>query len=63
MFGSIYKNTQIHLLKDTLSSFSLSLFFPFVIYLLPGILRIPALYSKKKNKVCLYNCSKILQFF
>ena len=32
MFGVIYKNTQIHLLKDTLMSFLLSLFFPFVLY-------------------------------
>ena len=48
MFGAIYRNTQMHLLKDILMSFVLSLFFPFAIYLLPGILRIPAL-SKKKN--------------
>ena len=29
MFGAIYKNTQIHLVKDTLISFGLSLVFPF----------------------------------
>ena len=60
MFGAIYRNTQIHLLKDILMSFVLSLFFPFAIYLLPGILRIPALSKKKKY---LYNVSKFLQSF
>ena len=36
LFGVIYKNTQIHLLKDTLISFGLSLVYPFGIYLIPG---------------------------
>ena len=43
MFGVIYKNTQYHLLKDTLISFGVSLISPFCIYLLPGIFRIPSL--------------------
>ena len=38
MFCAIYKNTQIHLLKDTLYSFGLSLLFPFVIYLIQDFL-------------------------
>ena len=63
MFGAIYKNTQLHLLKDTLMSFGLSLFYPFIIYLLPGLLRIPALSDIKKNRKCLYKFSKILQIF
>jgi len=62
MFGVIYKNTQIHLLKDTLMSFGLSLFFPFVIYLFPGIFRILSL-SNAKNRQYLYNFSKFLQSF
>ena len=33
MFGVIYKNTQYHLLKDTLMSFGLSSFFPIILYL------------------------------
>ena len=62
MFCIIYKNTQIHLLKDILMSFSLSLFIPFLAYLLPGFFRIPSLSNKTKNKrKCLYNFSKILQ--
>ena len=63
MFGAIYKNTQIHLLKDTLMSFGLSMISPFVIYLFPGIFRIPALSNTKKNRKFLYNFSKLLQIF
>ena len=61
MFGAIYRNTQLHLLKDTLMSFALSLIYPFGIYLLPGIFRIPALSDPKKESELLYNFSKILQ--
>ena len=61
MFGVIYKNTQMHLLKDCLMSLGLSLLLPFAIYLIPGLFRIPSLYNNKRR--CLYNFSKILQFF
>ena len=60
-FCAIYKNTQIHLIKDTLISFGLSLLYPFLLNLLPGILRIPSL--KKPNKECIYKISKIIQIF
>ena len=63
MFGVIYENTQIHLLKDTLMSFALSLVYPFVIYLLPGIFRLCALSNANKKRVYLYNFSKFLQSF
>ena len=63
MFGVIYYNTQIHLLKDTLMSVGLSLNYPFVIYLLPGLFRLPSLSVKNKKRECLYNFSKILQSF
>ena len=62
MFGIVYKNTQYHLIKDTLISFVLSLIYPFAFYLLPGLFRIPSL-SNKKNKIYLYNFSKVLQMF
>ena len=61
MFGVIYKNTQYHLLKDTLISFVISLLYEFVKYLLPGFFRIPALLNPKKKRKCLYKFSKILQ--
>ena len=63
MFGAIYRNTQLHLLKDTLISFGLSLLYPFVTYLLPGLFRIPALSEPKKNRKLLYKFSKFLQIF
>ena len=35
MFCVIYRNTKLHLLKDTLMSFGLSLIIPFIFYLFP----------------------------
>ena len=61
MFGAIYRNTQFHLLIDTLISFGLSLLYPFIINLLPGLFRIPSLSNHKNKKECLYKFSKILQ--
>ena len=63
IFGVIYRNTQFHLLKDTLISFGLSLIFPFLYYLLPGMFRIPSLSNIKNKRECLYNFSKFLQSF
>ena len=63
MFGAIYRNTQLHLLKDTLISFGLSLIYPFFTYLLPGFFRIPALSNRKNKRKYLYNFSKFLQSF
>ena len=63
MFGAIYRNTQYHLLKDTLISFGFSLIYPFGLYLLPGIFRIPSLSKRKGKREIMYNFSKILQIF
>ena len=60
-FCAVYTNTQIHLLKDTLISYTLYLLYPFGLCLLPGIFRIPSLASKEANKECLYRLSQILQ--
>ncbi len=59
-FCAVYKNTQLHLIKDTLRSFGWSLLYPFALNLLPGILRIPALASQ--NKEFMYKISQIIQF-
>ena len=59
-FCGVYKNTQIILITDTMISFALSLVYPFGLYLLPGIFRIPALRAKKKDKKCLYKFSNIV---
>ena len=61
LFCSIYENTQIFLIKDTLTSFGLSLLYPLGLYLLPVILRISALSNKNNERICLYNFSKFLQ--
>ena len=63
MFCTIYRNTQYHLIKDTLISFALSLLYPFGINLIPGIFRISALANHKKKRMLLYKFSKFLQFF
>ena len=60
-FCGIYENTQIHLIKDTIISFAISLIYPFGIYLIPGFCRIPALRAEKKDKEYLYKISKLTQ--
>ena len=62
-FCAVYKNTQIHLLKDTLISFSTSLLYPFVLYFLPGIFRINSLKNKEQKGECMYKFSKVIQLF
>ena len=61
MFCAIYRNTQKHLIKDTLISFGLSLVYPFGIYLIPGIFRIPSLSNPLKKRKCLFNISQLFQ--
>ena len=59
-FCAIYRNTQIHLIKDTIISFGLTLLYPFGLICIPGIFRILSL--KGNNRECIYNLSKALQF-
>ena len=59
-FAAVYTNTQLHLIKDTLISFGISMSYPFIINLLPGIFRLYALQNEKKDKECLYKFSQIL---
>ena len=59
-FCAVYPNTQVHLVKEVTSSFSISFLTPFFINLIPGIFRIHSL-DKKAKKICLYKFSKILQ--
>ena len=60
-FCAVYKNTQIHLIKDTLISFLTSMITPFWIYILPGIFRLSALNNKKKDKELMFKFSNFLQ--
>ena len=59
-FCSVYINTQVHLIKDTLISFSLSFLYPLVINLIPGLFRIPSL-KEKCNSEYLFKFSKVIQ--
>ena len=59
-FCCVYKKTQIYLFNNTLISFGLSLLYPFILLLLPGIIRIPLLKAPKKCLKFLYNVSKFL---
>ena len=60
-FCAVYKNTQVHLIKDTLISFGFSLLYPFGLSLLPGIFRIPSLRAPEKDKQCIYRLSNIIE--
>ena len=60
-FCALYKNTQSHLVKDTLTSFALSLLYPFALNLIPGIFRISSLKSKNNDSKFSYTVSKVLQ--
>ena len=62
-FGVVYKNTQIHIIKDTLISFILSLLYPIVECLLPGFFRIPSLRALKQDRECVYKFSQFLENF
>ena len=59
-FGAVYHNTQVYLIKNTLISFSFSLIYPFIINLIPGILRI---YSLKSKREFIYKINHVIQHF
>ena len=59
-FCAVYINTQSILIKDTLVSFGISMLYPFGLNLFPGMLRIPALRAKNKDKKCIYKTSGLL---
>ena len=59
-FCAVYKNTQIILLKDTGISYGLSMIYPFILSILPGIFRIPSL--RNRNLKYLYRISVIINW-
>ena len=60
-FCSVYKNTQIHLIKDTLISSGITFLYPIFLYILPGIFRIPSLRAANKDKETMYKISLLIQ--
>ena len=59
-FCVVYKNTQFILIKNTLVSFCFTMLYPFGLYLIPGVFRIPALRAKTKDKKCLFILAGII---
>ena len=57
-FCAVYKNTQKHLIKNSLIGLIIFFIYPFLLCLIPGIFRIPSLNKPGK---CLYKISKIIQ--
>ena len=48
-FSAVYKNTQIHLIKNTLISFGFTCFYPIILCIIPGIFRSDSLTTYKKE--------------
>ena len=57
-FGAVFRNTQFILFWNVLISMFISIIFPFIFFLIPGILRI---YSLTNNNEDIYKISQILQ--
>ena len=63
-FCAVYQNTQIAFIKDSISSFTTGLFYPFVLYLIPPILRKIAIADAiKKRFNFIYKLSFIIPIF
>ena len=59
-FCTVYQNTQIAFIKDSLLSFALGNAIPFVEYLIPSFIRIIALKTIKYNLEWLYKLSGVI---
>ena len=60
IFCSVYTNTQLHLFKDTITSFAISMFYPFIFAAFPTFFRMIGL---KKEKKTLFKIGKLIQIF
>ena len=60
-FCGIYVNTQLHLIKDSLMSLITSFFYPFIMFLIPGLFRIASLRVEKPSRKFLYKFSSLLE--
>jgi len=63
-FCAVYSNTQITFIKDSTSSFLTGLIYPFVLYLIPSVLRMISLKDNTKKRLkFVYKLSDILPIF
>ena len=60
-FGAVYRNTQIILFINTSIYLLISFIYPFIINIIPSVLRICSLSFKSKQFSCIYNLSKFFQ--
>ena len=60
-FNAVYENTQIYLIENTLISFGISLFYPFIINIFPTFIRMGSIHSKNKGQSYCYKVSQIIQ--
>ena len=63
VFCGVYRNTQIHFLKDSIISFIICLVYPLILYFATASLRIFSFRSTKKKLNCIYNFSSMFPFF
>ena len=56
-----YEKTQIYLIETTFTAFAFSFVFPFLLNILPTVLRCYSLATRKNERECFYTASKILQ--
>ena len=60
-FCAVYENTQRIFIVDSITSFIIELFYPFVLYLIPAGLRLLSL--RKKNLRFIYSLSNQIPIF
>ena len=60
-FCAVYRNTQFHLIKNTIIGVGTSYVTPFGLYLIPGLFRFYSLTKKSKGKKILYILSSLFQ--
>ena len=60
-FNAIYENTQVYLIENTFISFGFSLVYPFIINIIPMMIRMNAIHSSNKDQANCYKVSQILQ--
>ena len=60
-FCGIYINTQIHLIKDSIISLFTSFLLAFIMFLIPGIFRIPSLTVEQPTRKYFYKLSNFIE--
>ena len=59
-FCAVFKNSQVYLIKNTIISLVIALIYPFLINIIPSLLRINSLNAR--NRAFLYKLSKVFQY-